>query len=176
MGYRSWSLFLVCNPTWLLPEKAASLAHLYRWHQALGAATGQEHAAIWFYRQKESPEGEHVDVERSIRFCKRFELTPSQGPFVVLTTVHPEHWLKGDSILVLAFSDKTGSQISSMLSKLTDQVVSEQLSQDAIDSQAYWLAWIRVVEVACKWLDKVRFKISAKVLEVERTGACGETQ
>jgi hypothetical protein len=63
-----------------------------------------------------------------------------------------------------------------MLSKLTDEVVSERLSQDAIDSAAYWRSWVRIIESGCKWLDKVKFGIKAKgMLEIERKGLCGDS-
>jgi hypothetical protein len=50
--FKSWYLFLVCNPSWLLPEKTAAMANLFQWYEAFGIASEEDHAAVWFYQAK----------------------------------------------------------------------------------------------------------------------------
>ena len=40
---KSWSLFLVCNPSWLLPENSARLQNLRQQFDAFGEAIGPDH-------------------------------------------------------------------------------------------------------------------------------------
>jgi hypothetical protein len=90
-----------------------------------------------------------------------------------VTTVYPEAWAEGDSRLVLAFRDQRAEDVAAMFEKLTDQVVAERLSQEEVDSVAYWRSWVRIIESACKWLEKVKFVLEPKgFIEAERTDLC----
>ena len=51
-GYRSWSLFLVCDAAWLAPEKAGDLDALYQAFLRFGANIGPENVAVWFWKQR----------------------------------------------------------------------------------------------------------------------------
>ena len=46
--YKSWSLFLVCNPAWVVPEGESNLESLYTRFRAFGQALGPEHLAVCF--------------------------------------------------------------------------------------------------------------------------------
>ncbi len=82
--YKTWSLFLVCNPEWLAPEKSKDLYFLYRQFQSFGRTIGDDHLAVWFWIKQKSTDdpnlAENVDVERSIRICKALQLRPSSSP------------------------------------------------------------------------------------------------
>ena len=82
-NFRTWSLFLVCNPEWLTPEKSQDLFHLYREFSSFGRTIGDDNLAVWFWKSKERSDNpnlaENVDVERSVRYCKALGLKPSEG-------------------------------------------------------------------------------------------------
>jgi hypothetical protein len=171
-GIKTWSLFLPCNPLWLVPEKQHALHALHQLYVAFGETTGPRHAAVWFFK---GGNPDNLDVRHSSVFCQRFGLRPSEGPFIVVTTVSPDQWAQ-ESKLVLAFANRPASTISEMIGRLTDQVAAERLSQDEIDSAQYWRTWIRVIEGTCRYLSKVKFIVSVKgALSLERTGLCGDT-
>ena len=50
--FDSWSLFLICNPNWLLSENQEKLADLYNGFRAFGRAIGTRHAAVWFFKDR----------------------------------------------------------------------------------------------------------------------------
>lgn len=82
--YKTWSLFLVCNPDWVAPEKSADLANLYRRFRSFGDAIGGENLAVWFWKRRgpvDDPRlAENIDVARSVEFCGALGRAPSQGP------------------------------------------------------------------------------------------------
>jgi len=92
-GYASWSLFLICNPAWLLQENQAKLQDLYRQFRAFGRAIGPKHLAVWFWERSPGGAtpalGEYVDVDRSSQYCDSLRLLPSQSPHVVVMTTYP---------------------------------------------------------------------------------------
>src|SRR5712691_7252717 len=105
--FTSWSLFLVCDPKWLIPGQEAALGDLSVRYKAFGDTTGPNHAAVWFEEAAVIPEligledGKailrhripgSVDVSRNVYYCRIFGLVPSEGPHIVITTVHPDRW------------------------------------------------------------------------------------
>ena len=133
-GYKTYSLFLICNPDWLAPAKSSGLTDLYEKFQAFGRSIGDDQAAVWFWKTTVKPGWEMtmppsaaIDVERSIRFCKAWKLKPSDGPYLVITTTRPDesHLPSGvpDGTGVFALGDLSATQISSLLAKLTDSLL-----------------------------------------------------
>src|SRR5262245_25401364 len=83
--YKTWSLFLICNPDWVAPEKSTDLANLYRRFKSFGDAIGRDNLAVWFWKHQ-APESdprlaENIDVARSAEFCGTIGRAPSQGPY-----------------------------------------------------------------------------------------------
>jgi hypothetical protein len=151
--YKSWSLFLICNPMWLLHENQERVRMLYERFKAFGEAIGPSHLAVWFWKGTPGTENPalpaSVDADRSSQYCQRFGLLPSESPHVLVTTRYPDlatspgdH--KGQVTLKLYGTD--ADDITILLAKLADQLVVEGLQQTAIDSEAYWRAWERSVE------------------------------
>jgi len=175
--YRSWSLFLVCNPEWLTTSKGKDLQDLFERFEAFAETTGEDHAAVWFFRQ-DRKKADDLDTARMTKYCGHFGLVPSQGPHIVVTTVHPDTWKAsapgraGDARIVVGFGGKSAKQIQVALTKLDDQVAAHRLSEVELASQQYWLSWVDVFEKTCAWLDKVKISVDAKVVKVERTGIC----
>src|SRR5256885_3551036 len=46
-GYKTWSLFLVSNPEWLLHQNKERLNELYERFRVFGDAIGSENEAVW---------------------------------------------------------------------------------------------------------------------------------
>lgn len=188
-GFTSWSLFLPCNPTWVQDKQAAVLRGVFDAYVSLGRTTGARHAGVWFVtgHQPAGPartvfaqDAANLDVERSVAYCQRFKLVPSEGPHVVVLTTHPDKWTgpsdgstpAGDPMVTLALGDTDSRDISRLFEKLTDQIHAERLSQKPLTSSQYWLSWVRVLETGCKLFDKAKFTVTAKFVQVEKTGIC----
>ena len=169
-GYQSWSLFLVCDPGWHHPDQADALRDLRRRYGLFGETTGPTHAAVWFTTQEDpnSP----LDIERMSAYCEKFGLIPSEGPHIVVTTVHPDRWTATDPKLVLTFQGRSASEIQAKLSQLNDQIALRKLSQEALDSEPWWRAWVAVLDPVCSWLDKFKWGIDVKIFQIEREGVC----
>jgi hypothetical protein len=130
--FKTYSLFLVCNPQWLDPARNAGLLQLYRQFQSFGRAIGDDHAAVWFwksnsYEHSDTALAQIVDVERSVRFCQAWKLKPSEGPHLVITSTYPDeaHLSSGlpkDSA-VYKLGDMPPPETSALLAKLTDQLI-----------------------------------------------------
>jgi hypothetical protein len=176
-GFKSWSLFLVCNPEWLTRSKKADLDSLHEQFRSFGETTGEYHAAVWFFRT-DPTKASDLDTARMSEYCQRFGLVPSQGPHVIVTTVHPDRWRSargdepGDGLIIVGFSRKSAKQIQAALNKLNYQIAANKLSQEEVDSQQYWLSWVDAFTKTCRWLDKVKITVNAKAVKVERTGIC----
>lgn len=73
-AYKTWSIFLVTNQQWLIPENARELQQLYERSQAFGRVIGRDHLAVWFWKEDaplQSPAlAENVDVERASRIVR----------------------------------------------------------------------------------------------------------
>ncbi len=147
--YRSWSLFLVCNPEWLATEKVADLDDLFRTFEHFGAAIGDDNLAIWFrksnfHRTKVAVNvRDTVDLERSSKFCKAWRLPPSRGPYVVVTTEYPGNdlvdevktiWLDPkiespsklrDGNAVLELGNLKPVEIHRLLARITDDLIQQ---------------------------------------------------
>src|SRR5262245_50115023 len=71
-SFKTWSLFLVCNPDWATPDRSADLANLYRRFKPFGDAIGKDNLAVWFWKRKarvDDPKlADYVDVARSAEF------------------------------------------------------------------------------------------------------------
>jgi hypothetical protein len=131
-NFKTYSLFLVCNPQWLDPAKNAGLLQLYRQFQSFGRAIGDDHAAIWFwksdsYEHSDAALAQIVDVERSVRFCQAWKLIPSEGPHLVVTSTYPDEAHLSDGLpknsAVYKLGDMAPPDISALLAKLTDQLI-----------------------------------------------------
>jgi hypothetical protein len=95
-NFKTWSLFLVCNPKWLDPATngiPTGLNDLYRQFENFGRTIGDDNVAVWFWKpsgKAGAPEARDVDVERSVRFCQAWKLKPSASPHVVVTSTYPD--------------------------------------------------------------------------------------
>jgi hypothetical protein len=125
--YKTWALFLVCNPDWVAPERSADLAHLYRRFRSFGDAIGRDNLAVWFWKRR-APESdpqlaENVDVARSAEFCRVLGRAPSRGPYIVVTTEYPALTAFPAERAVFELGDAPPAEIATLLNDLTDQLL-----------------------------------------------------
>jgi hypothetical protein len=173
--FKSWTLFLVCNPKWLSAEKSRDLVDLFDQFENFGRTIGDDNAAIWFSksRKKQSNQSsfkESIDVERSVKLCKAFGLTPSASPHIVVTSTYPDESAllaavqtpvglpKNSAIYELG--NKSAKEITDILASLADQLLEGKVRNgDTAASVESSSLWIRLLEATqhiinsfgCKW-------------------------
>jgi hypothetical protein len=128
-GFKTWSLFLICTPDWVTPEKSGDLANLYRRFKGFGDAIGSENLAVWFWKQRASLAdarlSENVDVPCSADYCRALMLRPSEGPFLVATTAYPDLSAFPAERAVFALGGLSPADLAKLLNSLTDQLLLE---------------------------------------------------
>jgi hypothetical protein len=147
-SYKSWSLFLINNPKWLLAESGDNLKKLYDQFQAFGQAIGPDHLAVWFWSDEHT---KAVDVDRSAAICSKLKLAPSKGPYILVTTEYPGACIVGSPDTFPANLDRfqirlelnkaTASEITSLLTGVADQLIAGDLGKLSVNSEDYWRAW-----------------------------------
>jgi hypothetical protein len=170
--YKSWSLFLVCNPSWIVANGDEGFGKLFHAFTAFGKAIGQDNLAVWF----SNPPGqiattENTDIERMSGYCKKFGLLPSLTPQVVTTTRHPDDPNVDAGGMVVA--NLSGDAVNSalVLTDLADQLMKTGLNQSSLDANEWGHKVASVVSTvmgsAACYLNKVSISIKTGVFNVK---------
>jgi hypothetical protein len=175
-NFKSYSLFLVCNPQWLAPEKSEDLYKLYKGFEYFGRTIGDDNAAVWFWKERRRAHdpalAENVDVERSVRFCRAWKLTPSEGPHLVITTIYPDESNLSSELpkgsAVYSLGNMSPKDISGLLTKLTDELIQKgrvesPLATTATAATTQLALWVRLLDATqriinsfgCAWTFKI---------------------
>lgn len=170
--FSSWSLFLVCNPAWIIRSGDTGVRELYGEFSAFGRSIGDNNVAVWFWKNPKLAEtANNTDIERSITYCKKYKLLPSEGPHVLVTTGHPDDPNPGDRVVV-RLNGLAANESVQVLAKLADQLVVTKLSQTDLDAQQN--GWPRVLDaiyaaVAASgcYFNKVSFSLKTGVINAE---------
>jgi len=169
--FSTYTLFLVCNPSWLSPNKSAELSRLFQDFMNFGRAIGDHNLALWFWKSRPvgSAIADNVDVERAVRICKAWKLTPSEGPHLVVTTVYPAEpialGLPQESV-VYKLGNMNPQEISSRLTKLTDQLVLG-VRPSADETTPLWLQVLSAIQQALKNVGCAVTKVSAGIVTAD---------
>ncbi len=156
-SYKTWSLFLVCNPDWVAPENSAGLLNLYRRFTSFGDAIGRDNLAVWFWKHRlpvSDPRlAENVDIARSAEFCRALGIAPSRGPYLVVTTAYPDVAAFPKERAIFQLGELQYADLAKLLNKLTDQLLLQgQVDAAAAPSigaaQPKPSLWIRLLEGA----------------------------
>ena len=161
-GYKSWSLFLVTNQSWLTQELAPAkppirapvnadwVLDLYQRSRAFGRVIGKDHLAVWFWTKTsrlpaQAWAAELVDVERAIAFCEKLKLKPSEGPYLIFTTTYPDEHAPPSAFGAIRLGT-SAERISRLLTRLGDELVTEGMIRESTFTQPtetddFWLAW-----------------------------------
>jgi hypothetical protein len=126
-AFKTWSLFLVCNPDWATSDRGADLANLYHRFKPFGDAIGRDNLAVWFWKARAAVNdprlADNVDVARSAEYCAALGKPPSGGPYLVVTTAYPDvtNFPKDRAIFELA--SLAPKDVAKLLNTLTDQLL-----------------------------------------------------
>lgn len=150
MPYRSWSLFLVCNPAWLKADNEARLRSLYEVFQAFGSVIGIEHLAVWLRGSNDGALSFRVDTDRSAAFCASLGLAPSRSPYLVITTEYPGAGLPTQypqgfpeasaAVSVVSLDGMQADEMTGVIGKLSDQLVLNKLAKRQVGGEEWWRA------------------------------------
>jgi hypothetical protein len=171
-GYVTQSIFVICNPEWILSEREADLLSLHAYFTAFGRAIGPQNAAVWFWKNLPNLENglaDDVDVERSAEICVRLRLRPSEGPHIVVTS----RWDRDH--LVLALGALPASRIAQVLARLADRLVAGDIADADVQSEIWWQTWKAAADQALRSLAQlaraVKLTIDTKFFKVELDGS-----
>jgi hypothetical protein len=129
-SYKTWSLFLMCNPDWVSADRSRDVETLYSRFRAFGDAIGKENLAVWFWKQKTNTKdprlAENIDVARSAEYCRVLEKKPSEGPYLVVTTAYPDLAAFPRDRAVFDLGGRDPAALAKVLNALTDQLLLEK--------------------------------------------------
>ena len=149
-GFKTWSLFLVTNQDWLVPENNERLTDLYYRFRAFGRVIGDEHLAVWFWLEESelgSPQlWEAVDVERAVAYCGKIGIKPSRGPYILMTTEYPDETVEPTAFQWIELGNLNAGEINDLLKNLGDQLLEHGVVDDGALGQTpgsddFWSAW-----------------------------------
>ncbi len=160
-NFKSWSLFLICNPEWLSAERNDALYRLYANFKEFGRAIGDDNEAIWFWKSTTSdidPHlGEKVDVERGAKFCKAYGIKPSSTPAVLVTTAYPDLGTPTGEFAEYDLGKLDSNEIAETLAKITDQLQQGRVNEpsDSLFVRLLVAAQRVVQSNICAWSVKI---------------------
>jgi hypothetical protein len=146
--FTSWSLFLVCDATWLRSEGKADLIGLYNAYLNLVTTADESHAPLWAFAGAKGWRADEIDPIRIKSYCDSLVLTSGGGPFLVITVHPPGRLTAFDAKILLGFGSLRAKDIARHLNALTEQLSAEGISEAQPGSQEWWSSWERV----WKWL------------------------
>jgi hypothetical protein len=172
--YKSWSLFLICNPRWILRSGDKGILDLYTAFDAFGRAIGPDNLAVWFtHNPGETPTVKSTDIDRMAKYCAKFGLRPSQTPQVVTMTHYPDDANAGAK--VIANLNGNAEDSANALTDLADELLKTGLNQASLD-ESHWGSTVAAsvssaMGHASCYLNKVSFSIKTGVVNAEITHA-----
>jgi hypothetical protein len=169
-GYKSWSLFLVCNPEWILANGDDGIGKLFRAYKAFGKAIGPKNLAVWFSDPPgEAATTENTDIERMSTYCQKFGLLPSHTPQVVTVTKYPDDPDLGG--MIVANLNGNAENSARVLTDLTDELLKTGLNQTELQTSdwGHRVAGVAssVLSSASCYLNKVSISIKTGVFNAE---------
>jgi hypothetical protein len=188
-SFKTWSLFLICNPDWATTDKSAELATLYRRFRPFGDAIGRDNLAVWFWKRRgpvDDPKlAENVDVARSAQFCAALGKPPSQGPYLVVTAAYPDVAAFPKERAIFELGGLSPADLTKLLNSLTDQLLLQGRVDAAMASASVGAPvppqppslWIRLLEGARQSIIgfgcAVKLQIDTGLLNAELRGCAG---
>lgn len=145
-GFKTWALFLVCNPAWL-GDDAASRERMLKLHSAFmgfGRSLGSRNAAVWFAGPSGRPE--NYDADRASDYCATYRLSGLRSPYVVITSRYPTETGAPGDFAAISMAGLNADNTLTLLGELADHVRASQLDPSTMDSDRYWRGWVQVLE------------------------------
>ena len=148
-AYKSWSLFLVCNPEWVNNIRSNEIPYLRKNFMSFATAIGQHNLAVWF-RSNETNVGEiNIDFDACATLCEAYHLDPAKSPHILVTTKHPKEILAQDgtvSYTAISLANLNTNQTLKLLKGITYDVQKQRISQRDVDSEIYWRSWLSTMD------------------------------
>lgn len=96
---------------------------------------------------------------------------------LALAPLAPDRWQIGDQKVVLALNGLPADEITRLLATLSNQLVTEALRQEELDSERYWLSWRRSLRALgsglAGYVKRVTLSVDAKFFKLEIVGGGG---
>jgi hypothetical protein len=179
-SYKTWAVFLISNPEWLVAKREADLKSLYEQFQAFGRAIGRENLAIWFVKGSLSEGGslrDDTDVERCIEYVSLYGLHPSHGPHVLVTSSCPRDNIKVSTYYVMDLNRLSPRRISRLFAELSDVLVAQKFDEGefaSIEQRNLWNRAITLLSAPVKEICKyITLTITTGDLSVKIAGREG---
>jgi hypothetical protein len=157
-SYKTWSLFLISDTQWLLPQNKLKLAELYEEFIRFGEGIGPNNLAVWFASSEPQKTNilSSIDLLRTSAFCESLKLSPSKGPYILITTEYPGEAIVEkypetfptnlSNCIKIEVNRSNSSEISAMLKRLREEIVAGDIRTFDPNSQKYWGSWQRAFE------------------------------
>jgi hypothetical protein len=146
--YKTWSIFIICNPDWIRAASAQRVDTLLDQFKAFGTAIGPDNLAIWFSKKGRVGQPDKIDFDRSALYCSKLKLDPLKSPYVLLTTQFPGAGLPDQypdtfpatlgNHFLLSLNEASLDETNRLLGALTNQIITSDLSQLTVNSNEYW--------------------------------------
>jgi hypothetical protein len=178
--YKTWSLFLVCTPSWFATNTDPRLIELYQHFWSFGRAIGAQHLAVWFAKSDNTEMtpgtlASEYDNDRAAQFCQHYGLSPQGAPHVVVTSEYPELTKPPANYVTLSLGRADAETIGNLLVTLTEQIWSSKLDQGSLDNEAWWRSLEQVlrkwVVAASPLFNRLSVRLNVGVLKVEFASA-----
>lgn len=177
-GYETWSLFLICNPSWASPDAFERIGNMYDAFTGFGRAIGDDHLAVWFWRQ--SPRWgrgelvEDVDVERAARYCDLYDLAPSRSPHVLVTTSYPNLDERAAEYGTVELAGAGPADIRQFLISLADALYADDLASLDPQTETFWFRLFQAIRGPIRRLgDDVSVTIESGPLKLQWSSGGG---
>jgi len=142
--FTTWSLFLVCDPTWLQAEVKSELIGLYNAYLSFIATVNDSDARLWTFPRTRGWRAEAIDPIWSRPYCESLGLDITAGPYLVITVHPPDAIRPADTKVLLAFRGRRAEDIARSLLTLEERASEEELQHTVAGSPQWWGAWERI--------------------------------
>lgn len=179
-NYRSWSLFLVCNPEWLAGSEAAqnNMRDLYRAFGTFGRIIGSDNLAVWFSKPttvSEPSASEAYDADEAANYCGVYRLSANESPYIVVTTAYPTKDGTPGNYYAISLNGLDNSNRLRLLGTISDRIRMSDFRAAQFDSDRYWRGWIQVLEDSAQALRQLipalKFTVDARAVKMEFDGS-----
>jgi hypothetical protein len=183
-NYKSWSLFLVCDPARVADTPAAheQMKLLFTAFASFSKTIGSENLAVWFTKTRGAKGVDHLpakgavdyDAQRAADYCTTYRLKSVDSPFVVVTTRYPTKTGDPGNFYAVSLGKLDPDNQLNLLGKLSDKVRVSDLNTQELDSNRYWRRWAQILQDAATAMGKlvkaIKFSVDVKAFSLDFDG------
>ena len=178
-NYKSWSLFLVCNPEWLVTEEAAqeNMRALHEAFSSFGKIIGSANLAVWFTKPAISSSQanyETYDADEAGDYCASYGLSANESPYIVVTTAYPTKTGARGNYSAISLNRLDNANRLRLLGTISDRIRMSDFRAEQFDSDRYWRRWAQVLDESARAMGRlveaIKFTVDARAVKVEFDG------